>query len=64
MGVVHLATAPDGAQVALKVLRPHVVGDEEGRARLAREVASLQRVRSHRVQSSSTPTPGVPRPTS
>ena len=49
MGVVHLATAPDGARVALKVLRPHVVGDKEGRARLAREVASLQRVRSHRV---------------
>ncbi len=49
MGVVHLATAPDGTRVALKVLRPHVVGDREGRARLAREVASLQRVRSNRV---------------
>ncbi len=49
MGVVHLATGPDGARVALKVLRPHVVGDKEGRARLAREVAALQRVRSPRV---------------
>ena len=27
MGVVHLAQAPDGSRVALKVLRPHVVGD-------------------------------------
>ena len=27
MGVVHLAEAPDGARVALKVLRPHMVGD-------------------------------------
>lgn len=49
MGVVHLAQAPDGRQVALKVLRPHVVGDDEGRARLAREVSSLRRVRSRRV---------------
>ena len=49
MGVVHLASGPDGRRVALKVLRPHVVGDPEGRARLAREVASLQRVRSERV---------------
>ena len=49
MGVVHLANGPDGRRVALKVLRPHVVGDREGRARLAREIASLQRVRSTRV---------------
>jgi predicted Ser/Thr protein kinase len=49
MGVVHLAEAPDGGRVALKVLRPHVVGDDEGRARLAREVSSLRRVRSRRV---------------
>ena len=46
MGVVHLAEAPDGELVALKVLRPHVVGDDESRARLAREVTSLRRVRS------------------
>ncbi len=49
MGVVHLAQRPHGARVALKVLRPHVVGDDEARARLAREVASLRRVRSPRV---------------
>jgi serine/threonine protein kinase len=49
MGVVHLAQAPDGKRVALKVLRPHVVGDDEARQRLAREVASLRRVRSPRI---------------
>ena len=46
MGVVHLARRPDGQRVALKVLRPHIVGDEEARRRLAREVGSLSRVRS------------------
>ena len=49
MGVVHLAQAPDGNRVALKVLRPHIIGDDEARERLAREVASLRRVRSPRV---------------
>ncbi|MDQ4008218.1 MAG: serine/threonine protein kinase, partial [Actinomycetota bacterium] len=49
MGVVHLAAGPSGERVALKVLRPHVVGDDEGRERLAREVSSLRRVRSPRV---------------
>src|SRR4051812_40046009 len=46
MGVVHLARRRDGQRVALKVLRPHVVGDDETRARLAREVGALRRVRS------------------
>lgn len=46
MGIVHLARGADGRRVALKMLRPHVVGDDEARARLAREVASLERVRS------------------
>ncbi len=46
MGVVHLARRGDGERVALKVLRPHVVGDEDGRARLEREVDSLSRVHS------------------
>ncbi len=46
MGVVHLARRPTGERVALKVLRPHIVGDDEARRRLAREVASLKRVRS------------------
>lgn len=49
MGVVHLAQGPDGHRVALKVLRPHVVGDAEARARLAREVETLRRVSSPRV---------------
>src|SRR5687768_60974 len=46
MGVVHLARKPGGDRVALKVLRPHIVGDDEARARLAREVSSLSRIRS------------------
>src|SRR5687768_5092118 len=49
MGVVHLAQTPDGGRVALKVLRPHIVGDDEARERLAREVASLRRVTSPRI---------------
>ena len=49
MGVVHLAQAPDGRRVALKVLRPHVIGDDEARERLAREVSSLSRIRSPRI---------------
>jgi predicted Ser/Thr protein kinase len=49
MGVVHLAQAPDGTRVALKVLRPHIIGDDEARERLAREVESLRRVTSPRV---------------
>ncbi len=46
MGVVHLARRDDGHRVALKVLRPHIVGDDEARARFAREVSSLSRIRS------------------
>jgi hypothetical protein len=46
MGVVHLAEDPRGRWAALKVLRPHVVGDEEARERLDREVATLSRVKS------------------
>ena len=47
MGVVHLARrGPAGPRVALKVLRPHIVGDQEARRRLEREVGSLRRVRS------------------
>ena len=46
MGVVHLARRDDGHRVALKVLRPHIVGDDEARDRLAREVNSLGRIRS------------------
>ena len=46
MGVVHLARRENGDRVALKVLRPHIVGDDEARRRLEREVGSLSRVRS------------------
>ena len=49
MGVVHLARRPGGERVALKVLRPHIVGDDEARHRLAREVNSLSRITSRRV---------------
>jgi predicted Ser/Thr protein kinase len=49
MGVVHLAQGRDGRRVALKVLRPHIIGDDEARERLSREVASLRRVRSPRI---------------
>lgn len=49
MGVVHLARRPGGERVALKVLRPHIVGDDEARHRLAREVNSLSRIKSRRV---------------
>ncbi len=46
MGIVHLARGSDGRRVALKVLRPQIVGDQEARGRLAREVSSLTRIRS------------------
>jgi serine/threonine protein kinase len=49
MGVVHVAEGVDGRRVALKVLRPHVVGDDETRQRLAREVSSLRQVHSPHV---------------
>jgi len=45
MGVVYLATAQDGSQVAVKVLQPELVGDAEFRTRFGREVAALTRVR-------------------
>jgi len=49
MGVVHLALAPDNSRVAVKVLRPQVIGDREARQRLEREVASMRRIRNARV---------------
>ena len=49
MGVVHLAVGPDSQRVALKLLRPQVVGDAEGRHRLAREIAAMRRVEHPRV---------------
>ncbi|RJK93815.1 serine/threonine-protein kinase [Vallicoccus soli] len=49
MSVVHLALDPAGRAVALKLLKPHVAGDAEGRARFAREVRALRRVRGRHV---------------
>ncbi len=49
MGVVHLALDRRGKAVAVKVLRPHIAHDADARARLAREVETLGRVRSARV---------------
>ena len=52
MGVVHLAQSvesPGAPRVALKVLRPHIVGDEEARQRLAQEVGSQRRITSPRI---------------
>jgi protein kinase-like protein len=46
MGVVYLARGPDQRAVALKVLRASVAGDPNARRRLAREVETMQRVRS------------------
>lgn len=49
MGVVHRATDARGRVVAVKVLRPHVAGDAESRARFAREARVLARVRGRHV---------------
>ncbi|WP_051468216.1 serine/threonine-protein kinase [Actinomadura oligospora] len=49
MGVVYLGLAPDGREVAIKVLRPAVAGDATARRRLARETDSMRRVRSANV---------------
>ncbi|MFB9894342.1 serine/threonine-protein kinase [Planobispora takensis] len=46
MGVVHLAVDPQGRQVAVKVLRGEVAGDDVARRRLSREVETMRRVRS------------------
>jgi predicted Ser/Thr protein kinase len=44
MGVVYLAETDDGDLVAVKVLRPELIGDAELRARFDREVETLQRI--------------------
>ena len=45
MGIVHLALDDHGRAVALKLLRDHVLDDPGARARLAREVDHLSRIR-------------------
>lgn len=49
MGVVHLALDRQGKAVAIKVLRPHVAYDPDARARLAREVDTLELIRHRNV---------------
>src|SRR5664280_711207 len=44
MGVVFLAHAPDGREVALKLVRPDLAGDPDFRVRFAREVEAGRRV--------------------
>ncbi|MEV0585663.1 protein kinase [Nonomuraea sp. NPDC050310] len=46
MGVVHLAVDSQGRQVAVKVLRSEVAGDDVARRRLSREVETMRRARS------------------
>jgi len=46
MGVVYLASAPDGSPVAVKVLRQGVPAEATARHRLAREVTTMRRVHS------------------
>ncbi|MCO6007521.1 protein kinase [Actinoallomurus purpureus] len=46
MGEVHLALAPDGRTVAVKILHPAVARDALARRRLEREVATMRRVHS------------------
>ncbi|WP_214326661.1 serine/threonine-protein kinase [Nonomuraea sediminis] len=43
-GTVYLATAPDGAKVAVKLLRADLAGDHEASERFVREVALARRV--------------------
>ena len=43
-GVVFLAEAPDDTRVAVKLLRPDLVGDADARSRFLREVSSAKRV--------------------
>jgi serine/threonine protein kinase len=49
MGIVYLGLDDEHRAVALKVLKPHIAADPQARQRLAREVSTLERVRSPRV---------------
>ncbi|MDA2988907.1 MAG: serine/threonine-protein kinase [Actinomycetota bacterium] len=48
-GVVYAATAPDGTEVAIKVLRPELSNNTEVRERLRREATASQAITSDRV---------------
>ncbi|WP_433357118.1 serine/threonine-protein kinase [Microtetraspora malaysiensis] len=43
-GIVYLGRGPGGQRVAVKLLRPHLIGDADMRARFARELAVIERV--------------------
>jgi predicted Ser/Thr protein kinase len=49
MGVVWRAFAPDGRQVAVKVLRTHLAADPNLRKRFEREVTTLSRIRGRHI---------------
>ncbi|WP_349828321.1 serine/threonine-protein kinase [Brevibacterium litoralis] len=49
MGIVHLGVDGDGNPVAVKVLHAHIANDETARARLAREVRTLRRIKHPRI---------------
>ncbi|PRY11070.1 serine/threonine-protein kinase [Kineococcus rhizosphaerae] len=49
MGIVYLGLDDEHRAVAIKVLKPHIAADPQARQRLAREVSTLERVRSPRV---------------
>ncbi|GAA2092535.1 MULTISPECIES: serine/threonine-protein kinase [Brevibacterium] len=49
MGVVYLGVDGEGSPVAVKVLHPHISGDETARKRLAREVRTLRRIHHPRI---------------
>ncbi|MBW8172547.1 protein kinase [Ornithinimicrobium sp. Arc0846-15] len=49
MGVVYRSTDSHDREVAVKVLRPHIAGDQQARERLRREVETLERVDHPRV---------------
>ncbi|MCQ9369068.1 protein kinase [Brevibacterium sp. 91QC2O2] len=49
MGVVYLGYDRAGQPVAIKVLHPYIAGDVAARARLAREVRTLRRIRHPRI---------------
>lgn len=49
MGVVYLGVDGENDPVAVKVLHPHIAGDETSRKRLAREVRTLRRIKHPRI---------------